>query len=436
MKGQPLSVRLALLLAVAVVAVLLLGGVVVNQLVSRSLEDELSAAQRDRVELLAQQLASFNLPSALRRPGAQLVLDRIARSVGGRLQVVDSSGAALLTAGAAPDDGAAASLEEPIAGTPYTLLLDVPSATRPFLRVFNITLLVAGVLAVIALVVVAALLSDRLTRPLRGVAAAARRLGAGDLSARAEGGSDRESSELADAFNNMAARLEQSETLRRRAASDAAHDLATPATVLESQLQAMLDGVVPADAEQLGHARAAAGALSSVVAQLRDLVDVEAAPILRKPAPVAVIELVGDAQLALEPLFRDRRISLTVEVAATLMVTVDRAQVSRALRNVLTNAAQHAPEGSEVSVVAEAAAEAVVIRVTDAGPGIAHEDAPHVFERFYRADRARSGGAASAGSGIGLTIARELVRANHGDVRLEASAPGRTVFAIQLPPTG
>ena len=94
----------------------------------------------------------------------------------------------------------------------------------------------------------AALAANRLTRPLREVAGAARRLGHGDLSARARGGPDAESAELATAFNGMAERLERSEALRRRAASDLAHDLATPATVLESQVQAMVDGVVPADA--------------------------------------------------------------------------------------------------------------------------------------------------------------------------------------------
>ena len=436
MTRQPLSVRLALMLALAVAGVLLLGGVVVNQLVSRTLEDELSAAQRDRVALLAQQLETFDLPSALRRRGAQLVFDRIARSVGGRLQVVDTSGGVLLSAGAAPDDASSARLDEPISGTPYRLVLDVPSATRPFLRIFNITLLVASVLSVIALVVVAALLSERLTRPLRGVTAAARRLGAGDLAARAEGGPDRESAELSDAFNAMAARLQQSEALRRRAASDVAHDLAPPATVLESQLQAMIDGVVPADIEQLGRARAAAGAMSSLVSQLRDLVDVEAAPLQRNPAPVPAEVLVTEAQQAVAPLFRERGIGLEVAPAEKLTVVVDRAQVARALRNVMTNAAQHAPKGSVVRVSAEATGQDVTIRVADAGPGIPPEDVPHVFERFYRADRARSGGKANAGSGIGLTIARDLVAANGGTIEVESTGTGGTTIRIGLPGAG
>jgi signal transduction histidine kinase len=434
-KGQPLSVRLAITLAAAVAGVLLVGAIVVNQIVSRSLEDELSAAQRDRVALLAQQLSGFNLPGALERPGARLVLDRIARSVGGRLQVVDASGGVLISAGSVPNEAASAHLDEMIGSGPYHLALDVPSATRPFLRIFNLTLLVSGVLAVLALVVAAALLSDRLTRPLRGVAAAARRLGAGDLAARAEGGPDRESMELADAFNAMASRLEQSEALRRRAASDAAHDLATPATVLESQLQAMLDGVVPADAEQLSRARAAAGAMSSVVAQLRELVDVEAGPLLRRPEPTAVADLVNDAGEALEPLFRERKAHLVADVAPDLVALVDRAQVGRALRNVLTNAAQHAPEGSTVTVNTAPEANRLLLRVSDAGPGIPAQDVAHVFERFYRADRSRQAEDAGArGSGIGLTIARELLLANGATIEVERTGPGGTTFLIGLQP--
>ena len=315
-----------------------------------------------------------------------------------------------------------------------TLALLVPRADQAFLRIFNATLLIAGTLAVLALIAVAALLSDRLTRPLREVAAAARRLGAGDLAARAAGGSDRESGELAEAFNSMAARLERSEALRRRAASDMAHDLATPATVLESQLQAMVDGVVPADRAQLERARAAAGALSGQIVQLRELVDAEAAGLQRRPERAAVIDLLVDAGQALEPLYRERGVALAVEgVPPALAVEVDASQVGRALRNVLTNAAQHAPAGSTVSVSAEAIGSGVRMRITDAGSGIADEDLPHVFERFYRADPARAGGEPRAGSGIGLTIARELLTANGGTIDVERTGPDGTVFAVELP---
>jgi signal transduction histidine kinase len=103
---------------------------------------------------------------------------------------------------------------------------------------------------------------------------------------------------------------------------------------------------------------------------------------------------------------------------------------------VMTNAAQHAPKGSVVRVSAEATGLDVTIRVADAGPGIPPEDVPHVFERFYRADRARSGGGTNAGSGIGLTIARDLVAANGGTIEVESTGTGGTTIRIGLPGAG
>jgi two-component system sensor histidine kinase BaeS len=425
--------RLALLLSVAVIAVLLITGIAVNRLVSRSLEQELGAAQHDRLAFLAAELDGVDLSTQRARRIVGAALRRLANSVSGRVELVAADGSVVLAAGNLANAAAAQVLEEPIpgGGPAANLVLRVPSAERAFLRVFNLTLVVAGVVAVLVLLAAAALLSDRLTRPLRGVAAAARRLGAGDLATRAEGGPDRESAELADAFNAMASRLQSSEELRRRAASDMAHDLATPATVLESQLQAMLDGVVPADREQLERARAAAASLSGVVVQLRDLVDVEAAALQRRPESVAVATLMTEAASALQPLFRERGVRLEVEMGDGTHVEVDPAQVSRALRNVMTNAAQHAPAGSAVVLSAGHDGARQVLRVADRGPGIAPEDLPHVFERFYRADRSR--GASAGGSGIGLTIARELARANGGDVWVELTGSSGTVFAIGLP---
>jgi signal transduction histidine kinase len=106
----------------------------------------------------------------------------------------------------------------------------------------------------------------------------------------------------------------------------------------------------------------------------------------------------------------------------------DRGQLTRAVRNVVTNAVQHAPTGSEVTVTTAAG----VLRVTDRGPGIAEADVPFVFERFYRADRSR--GRQPAGSGIGLTVARELVAANGGTIGVEATGPAGTTIRIELPP--
>jgi signal transduction histidine kinase len=432
--GRPLSLRLALVLSGVVVAVLLLTGFAVNRVVSRGLEDQLADAQRDRLEFLAQQLEGIDLGEPRTAAAVHRAMQRIARGSGGRMVLLDAEGTALIAAGGLPSGAATQRVEEPVPGDEgLTLAMDLPGGRPAFLGVFNVTLIVAGLLAVGALVIAAALLSERLTRPLRGVAAAAARLGSGDLSARAAGGPDRESQELAGAFNAMAERLERSEALRRRAAADMAHDLATPATVLESQLQAMVDGVVPADRGELERARAAAGALSGLIVQLRELVDVEAAAAQRRPDRVRVGDLLGEVSQALAAYSRERDVRLRTEPTADVMLEVDATQVARALRNIVINAIQHSPAGGEVDLSAAADGDAVIVRVADHGAGIAPEDLPHVFERFYRADPARAGGASSPGSGIGLTIARELLAANGGSIEVERTGSEGTTFALRLP---
>jgi signal transduction histidine kinase len=432
-RGQPLSLRLALVLSVAVVAVLLVAGLAVNRLVSGPLENELSAAQRDRLTAVAAGIGEVDWTRPGGRLAVELVLRRTAAAAHGTASLLAADGQPIISAGQLHGGVATERFTQPVPGSDAVVAVDVPRPERSFLRLFNLTLIVAGILAVLMLVFASLLLSDRLTRPLRAVAAAAQRLGAGDLSARASGGPDRESAELAGAFNAMAERLQTSEELRRRAASDMAHDLATPATVLESQLQAMLDGVVPTDRANLEAARASASALGSVIVQLGELASAEAAPMQARPERVEVAPLLAKAAQALDGLYRERGVQLEVApVGPGLAARADRAQLERALRNVMTNAAQHTPSGRAVQVVASEAGGRVEIRVSDQGPGIPEADLPHVFERFYRSDPSRMG-RPGTGAGIGLTIARELLMGNGGSIAVERSGPQGTVVLVTVP---
>jgi signal transduction histidine kinase len=300
-------------------------------------------------------------------------------------------------------------------------------------------LVASGLVSLVVIAGLAVWIARRQTRPLQDVAAAASRLEGGDLSARASGGGDRESQELAGAFNTMATRLERTEMLRRRAATDMAHDLATPATVLEGQLQAMIDGVVPKNRANLEAARASASALGSVIVQLGELASAEAAPLQSRPERVELAAILAEAASALDGLYRERGVKLEVEpVAPELAAWADPAHLGRALRNVMTNAAQHTPSGKTVRVTATSAGEAgdrVQIRVIDHGPGIPAEDLPHIFERFYRSDPARAtqpGGGSGAGAGIGLTIARELLAPSGGAITVERTGPDGSTLLLEL----
>ena len=428
MRGRSLAVRLALLLAGVLVVVLLLAGVVVNRAASRSLEDTLGPREQERVAL-AGAIVEQSLRRGVGQRGIDAIVRRIAQDTGGLVRVVDASGVPIAEEGHLPPDAETDSLSTELAADVGggALEIEVPAPRAPFLSAFNGALLVTGVVAVVAMLTAAALAASRLTRPLREVAGAARRLGQGDLTARARGGSDAESAELAAAFNGMAERLERSEALRRRAASDLAHDLATPATVLESQVQAMVDGVVPADAAQLEKARAAAAGLSSLIGQLSELTQAEAAPLQQNPEPVDLVALSRAIVDANEGLLRESGVAATVAGDA-VTATVDRGQLERAIRNVLTNAIAHSPRGGTVRIGLDAGPP-VAVRVTDQGSGIDDADLPFIFERFYRADRSRG---RVPGSGIGLTVARELVAANGGSLEVESTGPAGTTFRIAL----
>jgi signal transduction histidine kinase len=447
-RGMPLAVRLALVLSAAVLIVLLLAGAVVNRVVTQSFEEVVTTQQQEQVDAAAEALSGLITQGGNLRE-ARGVLERLSRSLGGPVTVIGFEGTELAQFGprelpSGETRGISADVivnDSQVAIV--TVVVPVGTDQRPFLRVFNVALLVAGLASVAVIAGVSVWMARRQTRPLHDVALAATRLGAGDLSARATGGGDRESQELAGAFNTMAGRLESSEMLRRRAATDMAHDLATPATVLQTQLQAMIDGVVPKSKPNLEVAAASAAALGSVIVQMGELASAEAAPLQAHPEKVAVAEIVVEAAAALDGLYRERGVTLTVEpIPADLAAMADPAHLGRALRNVMTNAAQHTPSGKTVRVTATSAPATlpeaparVQVRVTDEGPGIPAEDLPHIFERFYRSDPARTtGGSARGGAGIGLTIARELLAPSGGVISVERSGSDGTTLLIDLAP--
>ncbi len=376
--------RLGLILSAAVLVVLLLAGAVVNRVVSQSFEDVVSGQQVQQVEAAAEAVSGLlEIGGGIGRIGeAERVLNRLARSLNAPVVVMGPGGNPVSRYGpplppGTPTQDISASVI--VADREVAIIMaTVPvqgagDVDRPFLRLFNAALLVAGLVSVAAIAGVSVWVARRQTKPLQDVAAAANRLGAGDLSARATGGGDRESQELAGAFNSMAGRLEQSEMLRRRAATDMAHDLATPATVLEGQLQAMIDGVVPKSKANLQAAAASAAALGSVIVQMGELASAEAAPLQARPERTQVATVVADAASALDGLYRERGVTLDIAgIGEGLAAWADPAHLGRALRNVLTNAAQHTPSGKTVRVEATS-----TTGLTDAAPDQPGPDPGH-----------------------------------------------------------
>lgn len=445
-----LGVRLALAIGGSVALVILIVGLVVNGTIASRFDRFVKEEQ----DLRRQQLAEIVLEAYQERGSlvfGAAEIRRLAVAAGGNVRIYDQDGklvarskvAALQAqAGAAPetivvpleDNGRSIGrVEFDPAPVPQALRA---TASDAFRRALATTLIVAGAIAFVVTMLIALAMGLRLTRPLGAMAAAATRLGRGDLTARVPVPGDREGRELANAFNSMATELERSEMLRRQAASDLAHEIATPVTVLSAQLDALADGVVPASPEALGAVRDTATEVSRLVGDLYDLASAEGAALHRSPELVDVAALVEQAAATSAALFEQRGITLDAAggPAGVCRVVADPRQLGRILGNLLTNAAAYTPQGGATRVWVAPEAGWVRVRVADTGPGIPPEHQAHIFERFYRADpaRARRPGV-PGGTGIGLTVARELARANGGELRLETTSPAGTTFVLDLP---
>jgi signal transduction histidine kinase len=282
-----------------------------------------------------------------------------------------------------------------------------------------------GLLLSLAIVQV---LARGMTSPLREMAAAASAMSRGDYRQRVTATSRDEVGELATAFNRMADDLAAVDARRRRLVADVSHELRTPLTALQALLENVADGVAPADPATLGTAIEQTRRLGRLVAQLLDLSRLEAGelPLHRESVALQAFldGVVAEASRSASALGRTVRLSLAVD-PPDLHVDADPERLHQVVANLLDNATRHAPPRGEVRVVATRDRSGIRLSVSDDGPGIPRAEQERVFERFARADAARA--ASDGGSGLGLSITRELVELHGGTVHVADTPTGCTV---------
>ncbi|MBI3967257.1 MAG: HAMP domain-containing protein [Chloroflexi bacterium] len=290
----------------------------------------------------------------------------------------------------------------------------------------------AGAVSVVIALSLGLLLARVITRPLRELTAASRRIAAGDLSQQVPVRSQDELGLLADQFNQMSADLAKANALRRQMTADIAHDLRTPLTVIAGYLEALRDGVLKATPERFTTLHGETQLLLRLVEDLHTLSRADAGELalnLQIVAPHQLLERVADTY---RHVAEREGIELRVETGAHVpAVEVDPESLVRVLGNLVSNAIRHTPSGGGIVLRTSAAVAGVQIAVADTGDGIPPEHLPSIFERFYRVDPSRT--QATGGSGLGLAIVKSLVEAHHGRVSV-ASAPGEgTTFTLTLP---
>ncbi|MFH1186349.1 MAG: ATP-binding protein [Chloroflexota bacterium] len=299
---------------------------------------------------------------------------------------------------------------------------------------FNDALMIAGAVALVAALVLSLYLSRSVTEPIQAMSTAAERIAAGKYQERVDVGGQDELAQLASRFNDMARKLDEVESMRRRLIADVSHELRTPLTSIQGSMEGLIDGVLPPSAETYEQIHTEAQRLNRLVDDLQELSRVEAHAFELQRRPVDVVPLMQSVIKRLGSVAASRRIRLDADSAPELpRLLGDEDRLLQVLSNLTSNALQYTAEDGAVTLSARRVADEVHISVHDTGIGIAPEQLPHVFDRFYRIDGSRSR-QAGGGSGIGLTIARALVEAHGGRIWAESGGQGQgSTFTFAVP---
>ncbi|MEX2142980.1 MAG: ATP-binding protein [Anaerolineales bacterium] len=293
-------------------------------------------------------------------------------------------------------------------------------------------LLAAGVALAVALGF-SLWIARQVATPVRDLSRASEDLARGRYDKRVPVKGADEFAQLANSFNQLAARLEHTENKRRELIADVSHELLTPLTAIKGYMEGLADGVLPAEAATYRQVHKEADRLQRLAADLQELSRVEAGAIRLKKRPISLRSVVAAAKARLSAQFTKKGIKLKTEVPSSLpKVLADGDRVMQVLLNLLGNALHFTPQGGKVTVTVNKESTALRVSVKDTGVGLAPIHIPLVFDRFYRVDksRARLGG----GSGVGLTVARHLVEAHGGRLTVESLGLGKgSTFSFTLP---
>lgn len=307
-----------------------------------------------------------------------------------------------------------------------------------FREAFTEALFVAALAGIGAALLASLFVSRQVGAPIRAMMSASQRIAEGEFGERVplpDAPPDQydELNQLALTFNRVAARLEQTEELRRQLIGDVAHELRTPLATIKGSMEGLMDGVLPANVETYEQIYREADRMQRLVADLQELSRVEAGAYSLNIKPVSIGRLVASVVARLGRQYEEKGVRLEIDVPDSLPhVQADADRMDQVLTNLVGNALQYTPPGGLVAINARQEGKEIRVAVADTGIGIAAEHLQNIFTRFYRVDKSRS--RAGGGTGIGLTIAKYLVEAHHGRIWAESPGPGQgSTFIFTLP---
>jgi signal transduction histidine kinase len=308
-------------------------------------------------------------------------------------------------------------------------------AGEQYLASLNQAIIWAGLVAVLVAMLVGLVLARRLTHPLRQMAQATQAIAAGDLDQQVPVTSQDELGQLAEDFNQMAHALALSEQQRRQLLADTAHDLRTPISIIQSHLEAMLDGVFPMTQENLARIHEETLHLGRLVEDVRTLSLAESGRLPLEKRPLDMAGLTNRVVSSFLPLAEVEGVQLTGEISPVGLLMADEARIHQVQANLIANALRFAVQNQNgqpvVRVSLREEGQQVVFSVADNGPGLTADQQQRVFDRFWRSDAARD--RQKGGSGLGLAIAKSIVEAHGGQITVRSEPGQGAVFSTSMP---
>jgi signal transduction histidine kinase len=304
-------------------------------------------------------------------------------------------------------------------------------AEESFLSSAKRSALMGGGIASGVALLLSAILISQIISPLRMLTRATERIASGNLTQQVRLKARDEFGQLGTSFNRMMENLHRSEKARRNMTVDIAHELRTPVTIIQGNLEAVLDGIYRPDSQTIAPIYEETLHLGHLIDDLRELALAEAGELRLEREKTDLSALVNQLTETINPSLEEgREISVESE-PFPLLVEIDPKRIRQVIVNLLSNAIRYTPPGEKVIISLARRKDGVEIKVSDRGPGISPAVLPHLFERFYRGDRARD--REGGGSGLGLAIARQWVEAHGGRIWADNNESGGASFIILLP---
>ncbi len=267
----------------------------------------------------------------------------------------------------------------------------------------------------------------RSLRPIGELMEASGRVADGDYSIRVKERGPREMRSLTRSFNAMTARLQSNEELRRDMLADVTHELRTPLTVIQGNLEGMLDGVYPLDRDRVESILSETRLLSRIIDDLRTIALAESGALKLQKESTDLGELINQVVAAFHPQADTAGVALSTEISPALpAIEIDPTRIREVLENLIANALHFTPRDGSIRIRCESTNQRVSVSISDIGQGIAAEDLPHIFDRFYK-------GSDSRGTGLGLAIAKNLIAAHGGEIFAESEVGKGTTITFTLP---